>query len=130
MMKYSWMYIFNKILIKYYYIKTQTWYKFFLKKSGEKNLIIRPIIITPEVIELHNYIFIRNNARIEGVKQYLDLKFQPKIIIEDNVSIEQNIHLTCAQSVSIGKNTAIAANVTITDIHHSYLNNSYELQSL
>jgi acetyltransferase-like isoleucine patch superfamily enzyme len=51
---------------------------------------------------------------------YEDVSFTPSIVICDNVTIQQNIHLTCANSVYIGKNTAIAANVTITDIHHPY----------
>ncbi len=42
------------------------------------------------------------------------------IEIGDQVSIEQNLHLTCANRITIGANTAIAANVTITDIHHPY----------
>lgn len=61
-----------------------------------------------------------NNARIEGVKRYNNVCFTPEIIIEDGVSIQQNLHLTCANKIFIGKNTAIAANVTITDIHHPY----------
>ncbi|WP_441557811.1 DapH/DapD/GlmU-related protein [Chryseobacterium sp. 2TAF14] len=63
---------------------------------------------------------IGNNARIEGIKHYEAEKFDPKIILNDGVTIQQNIHLTCAESIEIGKNTAIAANVTITDIHHPY----------
>lgn len=31
------------------------------------------------------------------------------------------MHLTCANSIIIGKYTAIAANVTITDINHPYV---------
>ena len=64
--------------------------------------------------------YIGYHARIEGVKQYNGMSFCPQIEIGDNVSIEQNLHLTCANRISIGKNTAIAANVTITDIHHPY----------
>ena len=45
----------------------------------------------------------------------------PSIVFKENVSVEQNLHLTCAKSIVIGANTAIAANVTITDIHHPYL---------
>ncbi|WP_295715728.1 hypothetical protein [Mucilaginibacter sp.] len=40
--------------------------------------------------------------------------------MNDNISIEQNLHLTCANKITIGANTAIAANVTITDINHPY----------
>ncbi|MFT4071119.1 MAG: acyltransferase [Dysgonamonadaceae bacterium] len=75
---------------------------------------------TPEYIIMHNNVFVRDNARIEGISKYGKQIFTPKIIFEDNVCIEQNLHLTCANLVKIGKNTAIAANVTITDIHHRY----------
>lgn len=40
--------------------------------------------------------------------------------MHDGVRIQQNLHLTCASRIEIGENTAIAANVTITDIHHPY----------
>lgn len=62
-----------------------------------------------------------NNARIQGVKKYNNVYFKPEIIIEDGVAIQQNLHLTCANKIVIRKNTAIAANVTITDIHHPYI---------
>ena len=34
--------------------------------------------------------------------------------------MQQNLHMTCASQIVIGKNTAIAANVSITDIIHPY----------
>jgi acetyltransferase-like isoleucine patch superfamily enzyme len=81
---------------------------------------MRPIYIGFKFIEIGNNVFIRNNARIEGVSNYQGVTFNPLIIINDNVNIEQNLHLTCGNKIIIGKNTAIAANVTITDIHHPY----------
>jgi len=82
--------------------------------------IIKPILITPKCIKIKKNVVIRNNARIEGVRQYNDMVFSPSIILEENVHIEQNCHITCADKIYIGRNTAIAANVTITDIHHPY----------
>ena len=84
--------------------------------------IIKPIFITPRWIKIKNYVSIRKGARIEGVGKYLGKEFNPSIILEDYVSIEQNIHITCANSIIISKNTAIASNVTITDIDHPYIN--------
>lgn len=78
--------------------------------------IIKPIILTPHYICLGKYVQIYHHARIQGVKQDAD----PCIIFEDYVTCQQNLHLTCANSISIGSNTAIAANVTITDINHPY----------
>jgi acetyltransferase-like isoleucine patch superfamily enzyme len=57
---------------------------------------------------------------MEGVSRYLNHVFTPEIIIEDNVTIEQNLHLTCANFIKIGRDTAIASNVSITDIIHPY----------
>ncbi len=82
--------------------------------------ILSPLKITPRYITFGKNVFIFNNARIEGVSRYNNQAFTPSIIIKDGVTIQQNLHLTCANSVTIGENTAIAPFVTITDIHHSY----------
>ena len=110
----------NKCGILFQKIKTACWYRIFLNACGKNNLVIRPILLTPQFIVLKNNILIRDHCRIEGVAKYAGLNFTPQIIINDNVSIEQNLHLTCANQIIIGSDTAIAANVTITDINHSY----------
>lgn len=125
-------YFCNRITLRYHFLKTQIWYKSFLKESGKGSIIIKPILITPEFIKFGSNIQVRNNARIEGVKQYAGMCFNPLIHFQDNVSVEQNLHLTCAESIVIGKNTAIAANVSITDINHIYIdiNVSVEKQAI
>lgn len=76
--------------------------------------------ITKKYVSLGEYVYIGPNARIEGVEKYIDVFYYPNIEIHNNVSIQQNIHLTCAEYICIGENTSIAANVTITDIDHPY----------
>lgn len=76
--------------------------------------------MTPKYISLGEHVYIGHYARIEGVDQYNDKHFTPDIRIEDGVSIIQSLYLTCANRIVIGKNTAIASNVTITDINHPY----------
>lgn len=78
--------------------------------------------ITPKYVKCGKSVFINYNCRIEGIEKYNNTKYDPLIVLNDFVSIQQNAHITCAKSITIGKNTAIAANVTITDIHHPYLN--------
>jgi acetyltransferase-like isoleucine patch superfamily enzyme len=109
-----------RIKIKYHYLITQIFYKPFLQSGGKKAIIINPILITPQWLNLGYKTFIRNNARIEGVSCYENVTFNPTIILGNYVSIEQNLHLTCAEKIVIGNNTAIANNVTITDIDHPY----------
>ena len=99
-----------------------------------KNYIIRkPLLIKgKKYIYIKNNVRIRDNSRIEAISKWGDYKFIPKIIIEEGVSIEQNLHLTCANEVIIGKETTISANVFITDIDHNYnqINKSVLYQGL
>ena len=90
------------------------------KEIHRSDIIKKPIIITPQYISLGENVYIGYHARIEGISLYAGIKYTPLIRICDGVTIQQNIHLTCANIISIGKNTAVAANVTITDIHHPY----------
>jgi acetyltransferase-like isoleucine patch superfamily enzyme len=90
------------------------------KKLGQRSFIYKPLLLTPSSITVHDNVFVYFNARIEGITSYEGVDYSPEIILDDNCTVQQNIHLTCAKRVYIGKHTAIAANVTITDIHHPY----------
>lgn len=106
----------------YHFIFHYLHYLPFVKKTNGRFTIISPILISYHSLILGKQVFIRNNARIEAVEWYNDKTYNPIIELNDNVSIEQNLHLTCANSIKIGANTSISANVTITDINHPYQN--------
>lgn len=108
------------ICFKWNRFKTIFWYKLFFQKMGKHCVVLKPTLITPESIIMGDCVSIGWRARVEGVKQYQTDEFTPKIILHTGVTIQQNLHLTCAEHVEIGKNTSIAANVSITDIHHPY----------
>jgi acetyltransferase-like isoleucine patch superfamily enzyme len=90
--------------------------------------VMHPDLVTPRCIKMGEDVFIRAHCRIEGVTRYNDKEFSPCIIIRNGVSIEQNLHLTCAGKISIGNDTAIAANVSITDITHPYIDISRSIE--
>ncbi|WP_421945870.1 acyltransferase [Pedobacter sp.] len=101
------------------------WYLFNFwkfKHLGRKSFVKKALIITPSCISVGNNVYIQPNSRIEGVFSYEGVSFLPEISIDDCCTIQQNLHLTCGRKIYIGKNTAIAANVTITDINHPYEN--------
>jgi len=104
----------------YHWLKTFILYKPFLFKSGSRIIICNPILISLRNLKLGSNVFIRNFARIEAIKFYQGEHFNPLIEISDSVNIEQYLHLTCSNNIKIGSYTAIASNVTITDINHSY----------
>ena len=68
------------------------------------------------------------NSRLECITSHNGRKYDPQIIIEDNVNIEQNFHCTCANKVTIGEGTLITQNVGIFDINHIYSNIHQRIQ--
>ena len=97
------------------------YYKHLYAEYYISDSIVKPISITPKSIKMGKHVLVYYHARINGVTNYNDKKFTPLIELKDGVRIQQNLHLTCAESIIVGENTAIAANVTITDIHHPYV---------
>ena len=91
------------------------------------------IIDKPLMIENKKYIFIGNKCLIRGgarittipcwyIKGKKKQSFSPRLIIEDNVSVEQYVHINCGNSVRIEKDCTISSDVFITDVDHSYEN--------
>ena len=108
--------IFRRLERICYYLIRKPLYKRYCFSDTIKS----PILITPCFIELGEKVTILYHARIQGVKRYNNNIYCPQIIIHNGVTIQQNVHITCANFIEIGENTAIAANVTITDINHPY----------
>lgn len=95
-------------------------YKPRFRRYSLGNRIGRGGRITHRHISLGKNVRLGPRCRIQGITRYLNDRFCPEIILADNVSIQQDFYLTCASRVAIGRNTAIAAFVTITDIDHPY----------
>ena len=104
----------------YHRMKTQTFYKLMFKKMGSNSVIKSPLFVTPEFISVGRGVYIWNDVRIEGVSSYAHKTFNPHIIIEDGVSMQQRCHITSADTLVIGKNATILFDVMITNIDHEY----------
>lgn len=88
---------------------------------GKKSCIEKELAIRGKKnIYIGDKTFIRPGARIECITNYAGDKYYPKIKIGNHVNIEQNLHMTCAQSIVIEDDVSILPNVLITDINHSY----------
>lgn len=118
----------GKSIVKYFTIfNIQKLIYYLCNKHLYNHISIRTIVKKPLKIEGKKYIklgrcFIEKNARIEAISHYGDKFFEPEIVIEDNVSIQQNLHLTCANKITISKGTSITPNVGIFDIIHPFNN--------
>jgi acetyltransferase-like isoleucine patch superfamily enzyme len=96
-------------------------YKKTFGKFGNGSFIRNPLSLkNTKRIFIGRQVFIYNNARMELYTSYAGNSYSPNLYIDDYVTIQQNLHLTCGERIYIGKKVAITANVTITDIVHSY----------
>jgi len=100
---------------KFWWFLRALLYKLFFGKFAIPSYIGRPIF-------LYNvkHIFIHKNVRI-----YPNVRLEAHtsdgcIIIEEDVSIAQNVHITSMGQLTIGKSSTILANVFITNIDHEY----------
>ncbi|MFA6275872.1 MAG: acyltransferase [Pedobacter sp.] len=74
----------------------------------------------PLLLKGINKIFLGKNVRIfPQVRMEVHGK-DSKIQIDDDVAIAQNVHITSASNLVIGRATTILANVFITNIDHDY----------
>jgi acetyltransferase-like isoleucine patch superfamily enzyme len=89
--------------------------RFFLKKVGYNSYIATPTFIRGgKGIVVGRRVRIFPGVRMETYKKGI-------IKIEDNVAIQQNVHITCSTNdLIIGSNSTILGNVFITNIDHDY----------
>lgn len=86
---------------------------------GYNSDIVKPLLLKgKKYCYIGDRVFIRNMARIESIYDK-EKSITPKLIIEDDVCIEQGVHLTCSGELSIGRGTTISSYVYISDTSHS-----------
>lgn len=52
----------------------------------------------------------------------------PKLELQNGVTVGQNSHITCAETIIIGAGVALTANVTVTDTNHTYSDRNQPIQ--
>lgn len=61
---------------------------------------------------------IGRQCRIEMIIEYNNKKLTPKLVIGEKVSINDRVHIGCANYVEIGDNCLFASNIYISDHNH------------
>lgn len=106
---------------KWWMLKTRYFYKVFFGAMGEQCTICKPMrLIHPERMHFGKHIRIREFARLEAIVEYNEQRLSPKLEISDDTGFEQGLHMTCGESIYIGKNCCIMPYVMITDCTHCY----------
>jgi acetyltransferase-like isoleucine patch superfamily enzyme len=103
------------MIFKIFWILRGLLYKPFFGKYGLPSYIGKPVFIGN-----FKRIFIGKRVRIFPGARIEVIGNDASIIFEENISIGQNLHITSASQLVIGKNTTILESVMITNIDHDY----------
>ncbi len=89
------------------------------KSIGENFFIGKDYRISnPQFMEIGKNFSVLNQLRLEAIDQFHDEVFSPKIIIGDNVNINNDVHIGCINRIEIGNNCLFASNIYISDHNH------------
>ena len=118
--KYSLKDKFFLLIHMFHVLKTQLIYGSRFKSIGGWSSFSKKLYMTHRVISLGKRVTIGPHARIEGIYHWNENKYNPHIIIEDDVSIQQRCHIIVASELIIGKGSMLSFDVMITDVDHGY----------
>ncbi len=88
-------------------------------KIGEKFSLGKDYqILNPQYMQFGENFGVSNRFRIEAIDSYEGESFFPKIIIGDNVSMGNDNHIGCIDTVEIGNHCLFGSRIYITDHDH------------
>lgn len=88
-------------------------------RLGKNSLIRKPVMIHgKKFIQIGEGCTIRSGARIEAISKWNDFNYLPQLIIGNNVTAEENLHIACAEKIEIGHDVTISFDVMIMDNEH------------
>lgn len=90
-----------------------------LKKCGEKSYIQFPfVLIGGKYISIGKNFQAYKRLQLEAHDYHNGMRFNPQIIIGDDVSLNYDVHIGAINKITIGDGTLIASKVFITDHFH------------
>ncbi len=89
------------------------------KSIGENFFIGKDYRISnPQFMQIGNNFSVLDRLRIEAIEKFQNEVFSPKIIIGNNVNINNDVHIGCINRVEIGDNCLLASRIYISDHNH------------
>lgn len=113
----QWLGVAEKLRDGYWLFKTRFYYRPQFAEVGRNSVIIKPMLIrNPKGISIGANSRIRDGARIEVVDRP---GCDPgRLVIGENVRIEQSVHIVCCDTITIGDNVTITPGCVIVDTSH------------
>ena len=69
-------------------------------------------------MEIGENFYCGKNAWVEAIDNYQEQKFQPRLVIGNNFSMQYNCHIGCIGKIEIGEGVLLGSKVYITDHLH------------
>lgn len=91
----------------------------YVGKAGKKaNIIPDAWIEGGKYIEIGDFFCARSGLRLEAYDYYQNMKYNPRIIIGNNVNVGELCHIGAINFVQVGNNVLMGSKVYITDHQH------------
>lgn len=103
----------------YYTLKGVVFYRWVFEKFGAGSYIRKPVLILySNFMSIGKNVGIRDGVRLEVIPS--SSRCSPRLVIEDDTNIEQNVHIVCHSYVHIGSKVSITGNCSIVDVTHPF----------
>jgi acetyltransferase-like isoleucine patch superfamily enzyme len=112
----------NAFYMAFSLLITKTLFKARFGHIGSKSILFGSFVslLCPDRIFIGNGVRILKFARLDCIKSWMGLNFEPNLIIGNNVNIGQNFFISCASKILINDGVLISDNVAIIDNDHEY----------
>ena len=106
--------------LKYFSNRIYTqWIQRSFSQTGAGMMLEKPVyLIGAKHIKIGENFFANSRLRIECWSNFEIYRYNPELIIGNNVSFNYNCHIGCINKIVIGDNVLFASNVFITDHFH------------
>jgi acetyltransferase-like isoleucine patch superfamily enzyme len=119
----SFSYLFSLSFVKGWTSRFNHYYVIWIKRefnsTGDRLGICRPLYLSGgKYITIGDDFNCDQRLRLDAIDQYQDEKYNPKIVIGKNVTIQKDCHIGAINSIIIGDNVLLASKVYISDHSH------------
>lgn len=110
------------IIVAFHYISSllNIIYSFLVFRKRNVLIHCSSKIIGKRFIEFENYFTAGRMFWLEAIGRYNGHVYSPKILIKNNVNINDFVHIAATNYIEIGNNVLIASRVYISDHNHGY----------
>jgi acetyltransferase-like isoleucine patch superfamily enzyme len=108
----------KKIVRGWHWLVSLVVYRWRFRSVGRRLVIHRPLMLFGlDCVTVGDAVTMRNGLRLEVIRAH---GRTPSLCIGNRVNIEQNVHIVCHSTITIGDDVSITGNCAIVDVTHPF----------